>query len=274
MRINTNTNSMLALRNFQNVSTNQKNAQSKMASGDRIQSAAFDPSGLAISETMNATIRSQSQVKRNINDGVSLLQVAEGSLSELSNLGIRLRELAIQASSDTVNDEARVMADYEFRSLKEEIKRLTSSSKFNGNHILDGNSNYELQIGTNNDPFQDRIEYNLSKILDAKSNFGLDTIDLRTKTSAQNSISKVDKMMQQVGESRAKIGASQNRLESMFANLQVGQENLISAKSLIRDADMAKESAENVKGSIQKNATVMMMQTVNSNPSKVLKLLE
>jgi flagellin len=264
---------MLALRNFQNVSNDQTAAQSKMASGDRILSAAYDPSGLAISEKMNATVRSQSQVKRNINDGVSLLQVAEGSLSDLSNLGIRLRQLAVQAASDTVNDEARVMADYEFRSLKEEVKRLTASSKFNGNHILDGNSKYELQVGTNNDPFQDRINYDLSKILDAKSNFGLDSIDLRTKTSSQNSIRKVDQMMQQVGESRAKIGASQNRLESMYNNLQVANENLSSAKSLIRDADIAKESASNVKSQIQKEATVMMMQTVNSNPSKILKLL-
>jgi flagellin len=265
---------MLAIRNFKNVSTTQQAAQSKMSSGDRILSAATDPSGLAISETMNATVRSQSQAKRNINDGVSLLQVAEGSLSDLSNLGIRLRQLAIQAASDTVNDEARKMADYEFRSLKEEVKRITVASQFNGNKILDGSKVYDLQVGTNNDAFQDRISYDLSKIMDAKSNFGLDSIDLRSKHSAQRSIAKVDVMMQQVGESRAKIGASQNRLESMFNNLQISHENLSGAKSQIRDADIAKESATSVNSSIQKDATVMMMQTVNANPSRILKLLE
>lgn len=274
MRISTNTNSMLAIRNFKNVSSDQQAAQSKMSSGDRILSSATDPSGLAISEKMNSTVRSQSQVKRNINDGVSLLQVAEGSLSSLSDLGIRLRQLSIQAASDTVNDEARRVVDTEFRSLKAEVKRITASSQFNGNKILDGKKKFDLQVGTNNDPFQDRIGYDLSKIMDANTNFGLDSIDLRSKLSAQQSIDKVDRMMQQVGESRAKIGASQNRLESMYSNIQISQENLSGAKSLIRDTDIAKEAANNVKSGIQKDASVMMMQTVNSNPSKILKLLE
>ncbi|OUR96661.1 hypothetical protein A9Q84_09975 [Halobacteriovorax marinus] len=274
MRISTNTNSMLAQRNFQKVSNEQKTAQSKMASGDRILSAAVDPAGLAISETMSAKLRSQSQAKRNINDGVSLLQIAEGSLSDLSNLGIRLRQLAIQASTDTVDDNSRQLVDKEFRSLKEEVKRLTASSSFNGNPILSGESQYDLQVGINNDAFQDRVNYDLSKILDAKSNFGLDAIDLTTKLSSQKSIDTVDKMMSQVGLSRAKIGSSQNRLESMVSNLDVTHENLSSAKSLIRDADIAKESAISVKSKIQKEATVMMMQTVNASPSKVLKLLE
>lgn len=273
MRISTNTNSMLAIRNFRTVSSEQQAAQSKMSSGDRIMSAATDPSGLAISEKMNSTIRSQSQVKRNINDGVSFLQVAEGSLSNLSNLGIRLRQLAIQAASDTVDDHARKFADNEFRSLKEEVKRITASSQFNGNKILDGSRKMDLQVGVNNDPFQDRINYDLSTIMDAKSNFGLDSIDLRSKFSAQNSINKVDRMMQQVGESRAKIGASQNRLESMFNNIQIAHENLSGAKSLIRDTDIAQESATSAIKTIQKDATVMMMQTVNSNPSRILKLL-
>lgn len=274
MRISTNTHSMLAQRNFQRVSNNQKSAQSKMASGDRILSAAVDPAGLAISEKMKATLRSQSQVKRNINDGVSLLQIAEGSLSDLSNLGIRLRQLAIQASTDTVDDSSRQLADAEFRNLKEEVKRLTQSSSFNGNPILSGDSKYDLQVGVNNDAFQDRINYDLSKILDAKTNFGLDQIDLTTKHAAQRSIATVDKMMTQVGLSRAKIGSSQNRLESMITNLDVSHENLSSAKSIIRDADMATETAASVSAGIQKDASIAMMQTVNSNPKKILKLLE
>lgn len=273
MRVNTNSNSLLALRNFDQVSEEEETSLNKMASGDRILSASFDPSGLAIAEKMKATLRSKSQAKRNINDGVSMLQVAEGSLSELSNLGVRLRELAIQASTDTVDDFTRSIADKEFRELREEVKRLTQSSKFNGNSILNGSTSYDLQIGTNNNSFQDRVSYNLSKILDAKNNFGLDSIDLSTKFTARNSISKIDKMMGQVGLSRAKLGASQNRLESMNNNIDISYENLSNAKSLIRDADMAQEASNNAKAKIKKDATVLMLQTVNNNPNKVLKLL-
>ncbi|WP_372653892.1 flagellin [Halobacteriovorax sp.] len=273
MRVNTNSNSLLALRNLEKNSEEEKTALNKLSSGDRILSASYDPSGLAISEKMRARLVSQGQAKRNMNDGISMLQVAEGSLSELSGLGVRLRELAIQASTDTVDDFSRQIANKEFGELKEEVKRLTQSSKFNGNSILNGTASYDLQIGVNNNISEDRVSYNLSKILDAKGNFGLDSIDLSSKVTARNSIAKIDKMMGQVGLSRAKLGASQNRLESMNNNINVSMENLSSAKSLIRDADVAEETANNMKAKIKKDATVMMLQTVNSNPNKVLKLL-
>ena len=246
----------------------------KLSSGDRIVQSSIDPAGLAISETMRAKIRSNQQAERNSNDSMSLMQVAEGSLGVMQGLGARLRELAMQAANDTLADGERNVIDAEFQHLKKEVERLTASTTFNGNHVIRGdNSVYDLQIGINGLADHDRIQYDMSKVMDSSNNFGIASVDLKTKVSSQQSLSKIDKMMTEIGASRAQLGSMNNRINSVISNLQVSRENLSASNSKIRDADYAKESADKMKNSIAQSASLSMLKISNDQPSVILKLV-
>lgn len=246
----------------------------KLSSGDRIVQSSIDPAGLAISETMRAKIRSNHQAERNSNDSMSLMQVAEGSLGVMQGLGARLRELAMQAANDTLADGERNVIDAEFQHLKKEVERLTASTTFNGNHVIKGdNSVYDLQIGINGLASHDRIQYDMSKVMDSSNNFGIASVDLKTKVSSQQSLSKIDKMMTEIGASRAQLGSMNNRINSVISNLQVSRENLSASNSKIRDADYAKEAADKMKNSIAQSASLSMLKISNDQPSVILKLV-
>lgn len=274
MRVSTNLNSMTAMKYVKQHTEELALEDKKLSSGDRIVQSSIDPAGLAISETMRAKIRSNQQAERNSNDSMSLMQVAEGSLGVMQGLGARLRELAMQAANDTLADGERNVIDAEFQHLKKEVERLTASTTFNGNHVIRGdNSVYDLQIGINGLADHDRIQYDMSKVMDSSNNFGIASVDLKTKVSSQQSLSKIDKMMTEIGASRAQLGSMNNRINSVISNLQVSRENLSASNSKIRDADYAKESADKMKNSIAQSASLSMLKISNDQPSVILKLV-
>ena len=265
---------MVARRRLNNLVDDQSKERTKLSSGTRIYQAAYDPSGLAIATGMKAKSRSSMQAQRNINDGVSLLQVAEGTLSVMHDIGGRLRELAMQAANDTVGESDRYIANKEFKQLTEEVKRLTSSTKFNGNHLINGEgSTYDLQIGINNDPGADRLRYNLAKVLNSSNNFGLDRVNVLTKESARNNFKTIDKMITEVSNSRAEIGGAMKRMESSLNNLQIGRENLEASKSKIEDTDVGEATANTAKIAIMQSATTSILAQANSAPEAVGRLV-
>ncbi len=247
---------------------------SKLSSGDRLVRAAVDPAGMAISDLMRAKIRSNSQAERNSNDSISLLQVAEGSLNTMYQVGGRLKELAIQAATDTIAESERAAIDIEFQQLKSEVERMALSTSFNGNNVLKaGDSKYDLQIGSSGNVNLDKIQYDLGRVMDASNNFGIGHINLKTKASAQSSLGSIDKMLTDINSSRAELGSMGNRINSIIQNLQVSRENLSSSNSKIRDADIAKEAAIKLKTQVSQQASIGMLKMSNDNPSVILKLV-
>ncbi len=275
LRINTNVPSLVAQRNLRSNRTVLDRTLERLSSGSRINHAGDDAAGLAISETMRAQIRGISQAERNAQDGISLVQVAEGGLVEVSNILIRMRELGVQAASDTVGTRERKFLDNEFQQLSEEIDRIANSIEFNGNPLLNGSgSAFEVQIGTKNNPLVDRI-----KLFDPYSSnvnlvsLGINLSTVGDKTSAQNSLASIDQALNTVTSIRAGFGSMQNRLQSVITNLQVNRENLMSANSRIRDADLAEETSELTKSQILNQAGVSVLSQANSSIKSVLGLL-
>jgi flagellin len=246
----------------------------RLSSGFRINQAADDAAGLAISENLRGQIRGLRQAHRNANDGISLVQVAEGGLNEVSNMIIRLRELAVQASSDTIGDTERKFLDVEYQQLKSEIQRVTEVTKFNGRDLLNGTGGViDIQVGTNNDPFKDRISFNASAANASLDALGLSAESLAEKTAAQTSMDVLDRALVSVNAIRANFGAMQNRLQSTAANIAISDENLSAANSRIRDADIAAESAELTRNNILMQAGVSVLGQANNMSNIALKLL-
>jgi flagellin len=245
-----------------------------LSTGSRINVSSDDAAGLAISEKLKATIRSQKQAERNTNDGISMIQVAEGGLNEASNILIRLRELAIQSSSDTVGAVEREYTDMEYQQLKLELQRISETTTFNGNKLLDGNGNkLDFQIGTRNDDFQDRIVYDVGKI-----NVGLEALSLgdlasNTKEAAQNGLNTIDSAIENVSGQRAILGALQNRLITTGSNLSTSIENFSAANSRIRDVDYAEATADLTKGNILQTAGTSVLAQANSSGNAALRLI-
>jgi len=247
----------------------------KLASGSRINHAGDDAAGLAISENLKAQIRGFRQAKRNAQDGVSLIQVSEGGLNEISNILIRLRELSIQAASDTIGDTERQFTDREFQSLKQEIDRIANVTAFNGTPLLNGKAGiFEIQVGIQNNPILDRVVYN-----GERSDSSLDALKLggestATKQGAQLSLSVIDDALVRVNSIRADLGAMQNRLGSTISNLAITDENLSAANSRIRDTDMAEEVSEMTKHNILMQSGISVLGQANQTNQAALKLLQ
>ncbi len=275
LRINTNVPSLVAQRNLRGNRQLLDRTLERLSSGSRINHAGDDAAGLAISETLRAQIRGISQAERNAQDGISLVQVAEGGLVEVSNILIRMRELGVQASSDTVGTRERGFLNNEFQQLSEEIDRIANSIEFNGNPLLNGNgSAFEVQIGTKNNPLVDRI-----KLFDPYSSnvnlvsLGINLSSVADKTSAQNSLASIDQALNTVTSIRAGFGSMQNRLQSVINNLTVNKENRTAANSRIRDADLAEETSEMTKAQILNQAGVSVLAQANSSIKSALGLL-
>jgi flagellin len=246
----------------------------KLSSGERIQKAGDDAAGLAISENLKAEIRSMRQARRNAGDAISLIQTSEGGLSEVSNIVIRLRELAIQAASDTVGDQERAFTDIEFQSLKDEIERISQSAEFNGTKLLNGKSGVlDFQIGTKNDPFQDRIRYDGVSADSSLAALGLVAESLASKGQAQKSLQVLDDSLVRVNGIRAELGALQNRLSSVINTQSITDENLSAANSRIRDVDVASETADLTKNNILVQSGISVLAQANQVPNVALKLL-
>lgn len=272
--ISTNVASLNAQRNL--VGTNRAMDQSlaRLSSGYRINQAADDAAGLAISENLRAQIRGLGQASRNAQDGVSLVQVAEGGLNEVSNMLIRLRELGVQASSDTIGDTERKFIDVEYQQLKSEIQRIAEVTSFNGYDLLNGTGGLmDIQVGVHNDPFKDRISFNTAAANSSLDALGLVAEAVATKEGAQTSLDVIDNAMVSVNAMRANFGAMQNRLTSTISNLAVAHENLSAANSRIRDTDVAEETSQMTRNSILLQAGVSVLGQANQIQQVALKLL-
>jgi flagellin len=273
-RINTNVPSLAAQRTLETNNTASANTLGKLSSGSRIVRSADDAAGLAISEKLKASVRSVNQANRNANDGISMIQTAEGGLNEVSNILVRMRELAMQSASDTVGDAERQFTDLEYQNLKQEIERISQVTEFNGKKLLNGQGeSYDLQIGVNNDDFQDRIRYNANMTNSTIAQLKIDELSVGSKQSSQSSLATVDSALQEISGSRAELGAVQNRLASTVQNLQVTSENLSAANSRIRDTDYASETAQNTKLNILTQAGTSVLAQANQSSMAALKLL-
>ena len=274
LRISTNVASMNAQRSLDGSNRELSNSLARLSSGSRINKAADDAAGLAISEKLKGQTRGLRQASRNAEDGISLVQTAEGGLNEVSNILIRLRELAVQAASDTIGDTERKFLDVEFQQLKQEIQRVSEVTEFTGRELLNGTGGIvDIQIGTNNDPFKDRISFNSSAANSTLLALGLTAEGIDVKEGAQASIGVVDNAMVTVSAIRANFGALQNRLQSTVNNLAVYNENFAAANSRIRDTDVASETAEMTRNNILLNAGVSVLGQANSMQQVALKLL-
>lgn len=275
LRIATNITALNAQRQLMNTRVNLDKTLERLASGSRINHAGDDAAGLAISENLRAQVRGMRQAKRNAQDGVSLIQVSEGGLNEISNMLIRLRELSIQAASDTIGDTERQFTDREFQSLKQEVDRIANITSFNGTPLLNGKAGiFEIQVGTHNNPILDRVVYN-----GERSDASLDSLKLggesvATKQGAQLTLSVIDDALIRVNSIRADLGAMQNRLQSTINNLSITDENLSAANSRIRDADMAEEVSEMTKNNILMQSGISVLSQANNTNSHALKLLQ
>ena len=274
LRINTNVSSLAAQRTLGQTNKNLNDNLRKLSSGERVTRAGDDAAGLAISENLKAQIRGMRQAKRNANDAISLIQTAEGGLSEISSVIIRLRELAIQAASDTVGDTERGFTDIEFQQLKEEVDRISRSADFNGIKLLDGTGGLlEFQVGTKNNPVLDRLRYDGTTNNATLAALGIISDGISTKEGAQQSLQRLDDALVQINGIRANLGATQNRLSSTINNLAVSDENLSAANSRIRDVDIAAETADLAKNNILVQSGTSVLAQSNQFPNIALKLL-
>ncbi|MFS4459376.1 flagellin [Bdellovibrio sp. HCB2-146] len=274
LRIGTNVAALNAQKNLYMTNINANRSMARLASGFRINQAADDAAGLAISENLKGQIRGMRQANRNANDGISLVQVAEGSLNEVSNMLIRLRELGVQASSDTIGETERKFLDVEYQQLKSEIQRITEATVYNGYELLNGTGgNIDIQVGVNNDPFRDRISFNAGAANSSLEALGLVAESVATKEGAQLSLDVVDNAMTSVNAIRANFGALQNRLVSTSNNLLIADENLSAANSRIRDTDVASETSEMTRNNILLQAGVSVLGQANQSQQLALKLL-
>lgn len=274
LRIGTNVTALNAQKALWGTKNSMDKAMSRLSSGNRINKASDDAAGLAISENMKAQMRGLKQANRNAQDGISMIQTAEGSLSEVSNMLIRLRELGVQAASDTIGDRERGLANIEYTQLLEEIDRITGSSEFNGTPLLNGTGGLlDFQIGVKNSVDFDRISFNAAQADASSTALGLDLTNILDKTSAQNCLSNIDGAINYVNQLRAGFGAIQNRLNSTVEGLQTNLENLSASNSRIRDADIADESTELAKQNILLQAGTSVLAQANQQPGLALSLL-
>lgn len=273
-RIATNVQSLTAQRALSKMSVNEQKTTAQLSSGERITKSSDDSAGLAISEKLKANIRSSAQANRNANDGISMIQVAEGGLNEQANILVRLRELAIQSASDTVGETERGYTDMEYQQLKNELERISQTTVFNDVQLLNGEGEkLDFQIGANNDDFKDRITYDTGKINASLGSLGLTDEEVASKEGAQGSLEKIDDAINTVSGQRAELGSLQNRLLSTSSNLETSIENMSAANSRIRDVDYAAATAKNVQSNIMKQAGISVLSQANQVPQQALRLI-
>jgi flagellin len=273
-RINTNVASLQAQNSLSKVSKESQESFSKLSSGSRITKAADDAAGLAISEKLKAEIRSTQQANRNTNDGISMVQVAEGGLNETSNILTRMRELSIQSASDTVGESERGMANLEYQQLKSEMERISQVTEFNGKKLLNGSGDkYEFQVGTKGEEFENRIGFEAGQLNSGVESLGVSSIEIASKEGAQDALGSLDTAIEKVSGQRAMLGSLQNRLVSTSNNLQVSAENMSAANSRIRDVDYAEETAKQARNQIISAAGTSVLAQANVSGQAALKLI-
>ena len=257
-----------AIRNANSNATAASKSMAKLSSGNRITTAADDAAGLSISEKMKGQIRGLDQASTNAQDGVSLVQTADGALSETTSVLQRMRELAVQSSNDTNTTADRTAIQTESDQLAKQIDNIASTTQFNTKNLLDGTCNTTLQIGANKGQTMSIAITSMSSTA-----LAVNALALTTQTGSASAISSIDAATAKVSSQRASLGAYQNRLESTINNIGTTAENLTSAESSITDVDMAKEMATYSKNNILSQAAQAMISQANQQPQQVLQLL-
>jgi flagellin len=276
-RIMTNISSVTGQRHMRNTRRLLDQSLERLSSGFRINKAGDDAAGLAISEKIRAKTRGLMQAQRNANDGISLIQVAEGGLNEIQNILIRMRELGVQSASDTIGPKERVYLDNEYQALKSEVDRIANSTDFNGTQLLDGTGGtLDIQINTGGDNLLgvDRISFDAFKADANIDKLGLTDLALDTKQGAQSTLSVIDEAIDYVSSIRGDLGAIQNRLTSTINNIGISVENLSAANSRIKDVDIAEESSELTRNNILMQSGTSVLMQANSVPRMALQLLQ
>jgi flagellin len=277
LRIATNVSALTAQRNLRQTRSLLDQSLERLSSGYRVNRAGDDAAGLAISEKLRAKVRGLVQAQRNSSDGVSLIQVAEGGLNEVHNILTRLRELGVQAASDTIGPRERRFLNEEYQSLKEEIDRIANATEFNGTFLLDGTGgslDFQVNTGGLNLLGVDRISFDAFKTDVNIDKLGLEELSVFDKESAQRSLEQIDTAIDNVSSMRGDLGAIENRLTSTIRNLGISIENLSAANSRVKDVDIASETAELTKQSILMQAGISVLSQANSVPKMALSLLQ
>jgi flagellin len=272
MRINNNITAVNSHRQY-GINTNNisKNVE-KLSSGYRVNRAADDAAGLAISEKMRAQVRGLNMASKNSQDAVSLVQVAEGGMQTVQDILQRMRELSVQAASDTNVDFDREALDKELQALKDEIDDIADNTEFNEQKLLDGTFNGTIQAGANKGQ-EMGIKIESMGATDLGGTTKIDAIEIGTRSDAVTALASITTALNEVSTQRAALGAYQNRLEYKVKNLDNAAENIAAAESRIRDADMAKTMTDFTKNNILMQASTAMLAQANSLPQNVLQLL-
>ena len=272
-RINSNIGALSSINQMKKHSSAKELNLKQLAGGDRITEAAVDPAGLAISETMRAKAQSQKQGIRNINDGIGLIHTAEGHLSSIGQIGTRLKEIAIKSSNASWSQSERKIMDNEFQSLKNEMQRISETAEFNGQKLLDGSGkNIDFQVGFRGDS-NSRMRFNTNDLNSSVSRLGISSASVKSQNSSQNSLGKLDDMIDKISEKRSQLGAMSMRMETASNNGSSYLENTLASKSRIRDLDMAKGASEKARLNIISSATTSSAVHHNTNPQKALRLI-
>lgn len=272
LTVNTNMSSANALNKLTQTTKKLSTSFERISSGFRINKAADDAAGLGMAENLDAASRGLRQAMRNANDGVSVLEVAEGATGEVANIIKRMRELAVQSSSETLDNAERAYIDDEFTELSSEVERIALVTEFNGVSLTQGGAvtQIDVQVGVK-DSANDRITLTLGDL--RATALGIDTISLATAGGAQTALTDLDTALDTVNGYRSKMGASQNRLESAMRNLGTYSESIQGAESRIRDADYAYETAQMSKYQIMQQAGVAVLGQANQLGQSALRLI-
>nr|WP_321242363.1 flagellin [uncultured Tolumonas sp.] len=281
MYINTNVSSLNAQRNMSNASKSLDTSYTRLASGLRINSAKDDAAGLQISNRLTSQVNGLDQGNRNANDGISMAQTAEGAMDEVTTMLQRMRTLSQQSANSSNNTDDRTAIQAEVNQLSSEIDRISSDTTFGGKKILDGSFNGDFQVGAD---ANQKISFAISFALTVDGIAGSDStissfasadggIDVSSASGAQSVLANVDKMIKAVDSKRAELGAVQNRLDSTIRNQSNISENVSAARSRIRDADFATETANMTKQNILQQASSTVLAQANQRPQSALSLL-
>ena len=272
MYINTNVASLAAQKNLGHSQSALAKSFNKLSSGSRINTAADDAAGLAISESMKSQIRSYNVSERNANDAISMAQTAEGSLGTVTDILGRMRELATQGANGALASADRAYLGTEFKQLQAEISRVITSTKFNGQSVINGTATLNFQVGINNTA-ADRISLTFGAKKGLTSVVSATTSVTGAATNAQKALDQIDAALSAVSTSRAKFGAAMNRFESVTANIQTVRLNISAANSRIRDVDVAEETATLSRTQVLTQAGTSILAQANQSPQAALGLL-
>lgn len=268
--IRTNVASLNAQKNLFNNTTQLENAMGRLSSGMRITKASDDAAGLGVSVSLEAQIRSYQQAGRNAQDGLSMVQTAEGAMNEVSNILVRMREIGVESASDALTTSQREFLDLEVVELKGELDRLSGQIAFNEQNLLDGSAGIlTFQVGAST---TDEIDVDFTNIKVSSTDLAL-TTDVKSTANAQTAIGEIDVALQDVSEFRAILGAKANRFMTAVNTISNAVESLSAANSRVRDADVAEESARLARAQVLQQAAVSVTAQANQQPQLALKLL-